>query len=370
MKRSSIYLKNSVDSPSAYYCIMQYIKRMENFKGNIYGLWPNSLFRLFMKPIFRHGLGNIIRKAVLFLIQCLNVLRFMIKDIVFYKPETIVICRELFPQKMPRCFSGLYKALLKNRKLIWTFDDNIKMGEISEREWKILCENADEIMVTHDYLRDTLPSNLRNIISYIPQADGDVSEIPVGNYEEKKKNNYRKEVALIWVATSANLPNIHFISKQLEEAARKLKADYNKQLTLRVVCNEKYSEKHSFLKVENIVWTRDGAAKQIAESHIGIMPLIDNEYTRGKGGFKLIQYMTAGLPVIASNVGWNKNVVGENAGVLVDDMKAKDDWIPAIIQMAKNYQVWEANSEAAKERCMEKFSFEKNLRLWEEKLGV
>ena len=44
-------------------------------------------------------------------------------------------------------------------------------------------------------------------------------------------------------------------------------------------------------------------------SHIGIMPLKDTEYTKGKCAFKAIQYMSAGLPVIISPVGLNNEVI-------------------------------------------------------------
>lgn len=361
-------MKNTVDSPSAYYSITQYIRGIKQFNGSVHGLWPNRLFRLFMKPCFRHGIGNIMRKGTLFFVQCVNVVRFMLRDIQVEKPDIIVICRELFPQKMPGVFTGLYKKLLQNRKVIWTFDDNIKMGEISAREWKILCASADEIMVTHDYLKETLPHKCWKKVSFIPQADGDISRELVEGAKKKQKEQYSKEIYLVWVATSSNLPNMNFITNELEQAAKILKEQYNKTLELRIVCNEPYAAKHKFLRVNNIVWTRIGAAETIAASHIGIMPLIDNEFNRGKGGFKLVQYLTADLPVIASAVGWNYNVAGEDAGILVKDMEDKSGWVDAIVKLAIDYDVWNRYSLAATKRCNEFFSYTKNLQIWKEKL--
>ena len=57
--------------------------------------------------------------------------------------------------------------------------------------------------------------------------------------------------------------------------------------------------------------------KEIISAHIGIMPLPDNDFTRGKGGFKLIQYMSTAMPVIASAVGFNKQIVTKDFGYLV-----------------------------------------------------
>ena len=90
------------------------------------------------------------------------------------------------------------------------------------------------------------------------------------------------------------------------------------------------------------------------------MPLEDNDFTRGKGGFKLVQYMSAGLPCIASNVGFNNYVVSEDMGCLVNN---NQEWIDAIISMCDK-SVWEKLSKAAYTNWHKKFSFEKNLDVW------
>ncbi|MDP2006325.1 MAG: glycosyltransferase family 4 protein [Rubrivivax sp.] len=67
-------------------------------------------------------------------------------------------------------------------------------------------------------------------------------------------------------------------------------------------------------------WSADTEAAEIARCHIGVMPLPDSPWERGKCGYKLIQYMACGLPVVASPVGVNCEIVrpGHN-GWLADD---------------------------------------------------
>ncbi len=61
---------------------------------------------------------------------------------------------------------------------------------------------------------------------------------------------------------------------------------------------------------------------------VGIMPLPDTAYARAKAGFKLLQYMSAGLPVVASPVGINRNLVeGSGAGFLAD---SPEQWEEAL----------------------------------------
>lgn len=77
-----------------------------------------------------------------------------------------------------------------------------------------------------------------------------------------------------------------------------------------------------------IPWTESTEAALIARCDIGIMPLRDSLWERGKCGYKLIQYMACGLPVVASPVGVNTEIVEHGVnGFLVKDV---DEWVEAL----------------------------------------
>lgn len=61
-----------------------------------------------------------------------------------------------------------------------------------------------------------------------------------------------------------------------------------------------------------IPWDKDTYISEISKFTVGIMPLIDNDYNRGKCGFKLIQYLNMKKPVIATGIGANINIVNKN----------------------------------------------------------
>ena len=82
----------------------------------------------------------------------------------------------------------------------------------------------------------------------------------------------------------------------------------------------------------HIPWASDTEARELNQSHLGIMPLEDTPWEQGKCGFKLIQYMAAGLPVIGSRVGMNIDIVQPGVhGFLVS---GPEEWAQSIETLA------------------------------------
>lgn len=86
-----------------------------------------------------------------------------------------------------------------------------------------------------------------------------------------------------------------------------------------------------------IPWTEETEVSSILNFDIGIMPLQDSVWEKGKCAYKLIQYMACGLPVIASPIGMNKEVVKNDLnGFLVENEK---EWLTAIGKLVENAQL-------------------------------
>lgn len=89
--------------------------------------------------------------------------------------------------------------------------------------------------------------------------------------------------------------------------------------------------------VETLPWSSDSEVSEMAKFDVGIMPLTDDPWARGKCGFKLIQYMGCGLPVIASPVGVNTDLV--DSGVNGFLASSQDDWLWALESLASDPQL-------------------------------
>ncbi|WGZ96185.1 MAG: glycosyltransferase family 4 protein [Candidatus Thiothrix putei] len=111
------------------------------------------------------------------------------------------------------------------------------------------------------------------------------------------------------------------------------------------------------ITVERLAWQQDKEVEYISQCHVGIMPLPDTPWTRGKCGFKLIQYMACGLPIIASPVGINAEIIesGKN-GFLASNHK---DWITAIEKFLKHPKSASDMGETGLKKIIQKYCLKK-----------
>jgi glycosyltransferase involved in cell wall biosynthesis len=107
---------------------------------------------------------------------------------------------------------------------------------------------------------------------------------------------------VVWIGSPENLVYLEMIRPALARLTIRYPA-----LKMRVICSRfpDWPE----INVERIAWSTATEAQALAAAHIGVMPLSDDEWARGKCAFKLLQYMAAALPCVASPVGANTEAV-------------------------------------------------------------
>ena len=81
-------------------------------------------------------------------------------------------------------------------------------------------------------------------------------------------------------------------------------------------------------------WDEKTELKELSECHVGIMPLHDSEWELGKCGYKILQYMALKLPVIASPIGVNKEIITNNYNGLFAN--SIDEWYSKILHLKDN----------------------------------
>ncbi|PAX09229.1 glycosyltransferase family 4 protein [Sphingomonas lenta] len=102
-------------------------------------------------------------------------------------------------------------------------------------------------------------------------------------------------------------------------------------------------------------WSEDSEARLLSTVDVGVMPLPDRSFERGKCGYKLIQYMASGRAVIASPVGVNAEIVDGEVGLLAT---TPAEWAEAIRMLAADPARTEAMGQAGRRRVEERYSID------------
>ncbi len=204
--------------------------------------------------------------------------------------------------------------------MVFDFDDAIfcrSDGEESRRRrkrFRKMVARADLVLAGNRYLAEQCASKGGVVVPTAIDADRYV----LG----PKRNN---GLVLVWVgsrSTGRYLEGHRDVLEQIGEACPGVR--------LKVVADFEFSL--SNVKVENVPWSAQAEVGALAEADVGIAPLPDNPWTRGKCAFKVLQYMAASLPVIASPVGANRDVIVDGeTGILAG---SAEQWREAIEKLS------------------------------------
>jgi glycosyltransferase involved in cell wall biosynthesis len=152
-----------------------------------------------------------------------------------------------------------------------------------------------------------------------------------------------------WMGTSGNF--VYF--DEIEPAIRQLLSEH-RNAVFRIVSNGTYPALLGHPQVEQVPWSAESEIRELEGFDVGIMALADTAWSRGKCGFKLIQYMSVGRPVVASAVGANVEILeGAGAGFLARDGR---DWIESLRGLVANAELRRAMGRAARRRIEDGYS--------------
>lgn len=108
--------------------------------------------------------------------------------------------------------------------------------------------------------------------------------------------------------------------------------------------------------LDNLPWTEESEVTRIHAMEIGIMPLTDTPWARGKCGYKLIQYMACGIPVIASPVGVNAEIVEHGVNGFLASSDA--EWAEALQTLLRDANLRARMGEAGRRKVERDYSLQ------------
>lgn len=182
-----------------------------------------------------------------------------------------------------------------------------------------LMRQASVVTVGSPYLAERAAAAGARDVRVIPTA------VQLERYVAKNQSNDLNATELVigWIGTPATAHYLQVVLPALRELGRA------HSIRLKVVGARVPSV--DGVAIDCVDWTEESEVTEILKMDVGIMPLIDSPWERGKCGYKLIQYMACGLPVVASPVGVNSIIVtpGINGELAVD----KQEWVAALSRL-------------------------------------
>lgn len=131
-----------------------------------------------------------------------------------------------------------------------------------------------------------------------------------------------------------------------------------KERPLRLVVIGGKAPKIENVEVLEIPWSEDSEVDLINTFDVGVMPLPNDEWARGKCAYKLVQYMACGVPVVASRVGANIDLVTKECGFLAE---TDEQWIQALRQLQERPMTRQRMGDSSRKRVLEAYSLDGNL---------
>lgn len=255
--------------------------------------------------------------------------------------DVIILLRKTFPYPI---FWMLRKL---SKKLIFDFDDAIfcnpdgTYSKTRMNRFKSTAAKCDYIFAGNDYLA-TEARKFNSAVTVIPTS------VDMHKYDIRRTNK-SKNLELVWIGSSSTKKYLEEIIPILEDTVR-----YVPNLQLNVIADFALFSKH--LNIRNVFWTEQSEALELSIADIGIAPMPEDNWTKGKCALKVLQYMAAGLPVISSPSGVNAYVVEDGvSGYLVSD---NNQWNKIIIQISKDKSALNQMGLHGRRRVITEFSID------------
>ena len=252
------------------------------------------------------------------------------------KYEMVVIEKELFP-RFPFWFE---KKILKNINFSLDFDDNISAnyaGTSLQNKIPELMKLAKFVTVGNHWYISEFQGNL----IYLPTVI-DLDKYPLYSLQ---KENEAKEI--VWMGSPSTTKHFKLVDKALGRLSEKY------DFTLKVIGGKVELDKRIKTKFED--WNAQTENKDLAESTIGIMPLENSYWEMGKCGFKLIQYMASGIPVVASPLPANRDIVTSDVGFTAE---SEDEWYEKLSILLESFELRQKMGQAGRKRAEESYSYQ------------
>jgi len=265
-------------------------------------------------------------------------------DIIFVQREAFMTYSTYFEKQFSK----------SKAKLVFDFDDSIWLLDTSNAnkmwQWLKSSKKTGEII---SYSNLVFAGN-KYLADYAKQFNKNVKIIPTTidtNLFKRKKEYINNETLCIGWSGS------HTTIKHFEQAVpflKTIKKKYGNKVYFKVMGDELYINEE--LDIKGIPWSSEIEIDTLASFDIGIMPLPNDEWVKGKCGLKGLSYMSLEVPTIMSAVGINTEIITDGInGYLAN---TDEEWVNKISQLIDSFELRRRLGIAGRKTVEEKYSFD------------
>jgi glycosyltransferase involved in cell wall biosynthesis len=333
------------EAPSQRFRFEQYFDALKQrgFEYDVQSFLDDATWKILYKP------GNALAKVM-------GILKgFLRRLLVFFhlhNYDMVFIHREASPVGPP-VFEWLI-AKVFDKKYIYDFDDAVWLPNTSATnsfaakiKWhskaESICRWAFRCSCGNDFLADYARQFNPNVVV-------NPTTIDMEHHHNQPKNQNDLPVSIGWTGTLTTMKYLDEIVPVLKELEKEIDFSF-------IVISNKPPE-FTLKGLQFVQWKKETEVEDLLRFHVGIMPLTDDDWSRGKCGFKALQYMSLGIPAIVSPVGVNTKIVDDAVNGFVSNHAAT--WKKAISDLLSNNELRKQFSTRAIEKIKSNYSVQSN----------
>jgi len=333
----------------------QYQNRMDSSKFEV--RVQSLLSNFYLKQVFKNNRISFFYLIFLFLKRMMALLTIRNYDV-------IIIHIELFPF-IPPIFEWVLFQTSKN--IYFDYDDaifhNYDMSDNSlvklflSTKIKYLMKEADGVIAGNSYIEKYAKKAGQNNILTLPTV------IDIDDYlQNPLPLDFNKNFTVGWIGSPSTSKYLEIVKESLKKLGELT------PVTLYIVgASRNFNLSIDNVEIISVPWSEENEQKALRKFDVGIMPLFDESWEKGKCAFKLIQYMASYLPVVSSNVGMNAEIINNRKNGLL--ASSSDEWFDSLNKIYQDHDLRKIMGNNGRKLIESDFTIQSRLNNFEEFIG-
>ena len=237
------------------------------------------------------------------------------------------------------------------KRVVYDFDDSVMyrdskakdpVSSTRRRRFIQMIKNSDFVIAGNDFL-------MKEVLPFNPNVEIIPSAIDQERYKLKAYPVRQERVILGWIGDHGS---IHYLEK-MRPIFERIGERYA-HVDLKIVCDTFFDCDR--IKVIKKNWSSDEEVADLQSFDIGVMPLMDDPWSWGKCGLKIIQYQGVGVPVVCTPVGINRDLVENGVNGFYATTRA--EWEEKLSRLIEDSQLREQMGREGRKRVLGNYTYQ------------